>query len=390
VNDHPVPVHLADTGISNLHRGNGGTITYERRPSTVRLTESEAGDSGLVSRLVHLDTDRFDLRRGLPGAALVLIPLVVGFALGLAEASVLVTIGALNLLLVQSPSPATTRWKVLLVAAAGNTIAFGAGTLVGLAPRTVEIPLVAVGIVVPLIATGAGEWESSGFMAAVMFSFAVGIPPTTLAGIGLRPAAVLLGGVWTLAMLSLVQVLRPAYRTALAPPSQGASNAPKTPFPRLAVHSCVTASAVVVGLLIGIALGLPRDYWIMLTVLVALRLDLSSTFGYAAARILGTVAGAGVAFAVTISTADPWLLFPILAVTAVLCLATRGVNYALYAVWITLTVILLLNLVYSGGPSLAIARVIDTLIGGSLALIAAVALAATSRGRAGRSSTTPS
>jgi hypothetical protein len=335
--------------------------------------------------LVHLDPARFDLRRGVLGASLVVIPLIVGFALGLAEASVLVTIGALNLLLVQLPSPGVTRWRVLMVAIVANAGAFGAGTLVGLAPVTVEIPLVAVAIFLALLGTRTTEWEGASFIAAVMFCFAVGIPPTTLAGVGLRPAAVLLGGIWTLGALSVVQLLWPRYSTGLEPLTSAARVAPTSSLRRIVVHSSVVAVTVVVGLIIGLALGLPRDYWIMLTVLVALRLDLASTVSYATARILGTLLGAGLAFVITTWTADPWILFPILALTTTLCLATRGVNYAVYSIWITLTVILILNLVYSGGPALAIARIIDTAIGGTLALVAAISLSTATRRRSSRS-----
>jgi uncharacterized membrane protein YccC len=339
--------------------------------------------------LVHLEPARLDLRRGVLGASLVLIPLVIGFALGLAEASVLVTIGALNLLLVQLPTPAATRWRVLMVGVVANTVAFGAGTLVGLAPVTLEIPLVAVAILFTLLGTRNPEWEGASFIAAVMFCFAVGIPPTTLAGVVLRPAAVLLGGTWTLAVLSVVQLLWPRFPSGVEKPSSAIRVHPEARMGPVLTHSTVVAVTVAAGLLVGVGLGLPRDYWIMLTVLVALRVDLASTVNFAAARIAGTVAGASVAFVVTTWTASPWILFPILALTTAFCLATRGVNYAVYAVWITLTVILLLNLVYSGGPTLAIARVIDTLIGGALSLVAAFALATTIQRRSSGPSTAP-
>lgn len=340
-----------------------------------------------AQELVHLEPARLDFRKAVLGASLVLIPLIVGFALGLAEASVLVTIGALNLLLVQLPSPSATRWRVLMVGVVANAAAFGAGTLVGLAPVTAEIPLVAVAIFCALLGTRNTEWEGASFIAAVMFCFAVGIPPTTLAGVVLRPAAVLLGGTWTLAVLSVIQLLWPRFPSGVEQPSSARRVHPEAPMGPVVTHSAVVAVTVAAGLLVGIGLGLPRDYWIMLTVLVALRLDLASTVNFAAARIVGTVVGASAAFVVTTWTASPWILFPILALTTALCLATRGVNYTVYAVWITLTVILLLNLVYSGGPTLAIARVIDTVIGGALALAAAFVLARTIQRRSSGPST---
>jgi uncharacterized membrane protein YccC len=323
---------------------------------------------------VRWEPDRIDLRRGALDAVVVVLPLVVGYLLGVAEAAVLVSVGALNLLLVEAPYPGRTPGRVLLVAAGTNAIAFGAGTVVGLLPRLLELPFVALGIFAALWGTRSARWENASFIAAVMFVFAVGVPPTTALGIALRPSAVLLGGTWAMSALSVLALFRPRPPRELFEPLPALSPVDRARSRAAARHSAAVAATATVGLVIGLALGLPRDYWVMLTVLVALRLDLASTLSYSASRTAGTVVGAAGAYAVTSLTSSPWLLFPVLVATTMLAFATRSVNYLVYAVGITLTVILLLNLVYSGGPSLAIARVIDTIIGGTLALVAAFAL----------------
>ncbi len=339
------------------------------------MSAVEERPAAFTPSLLRWSSGAFDLSRGLLGAAAVVIPLVVGFLLGLVEASVLVTIGALNLLLVEAPLPARTSAHVLAIACATNALAFGAGTVVGLAPRVLEIPFVALGIFVALWGTRRPRWENVSFFAAVMFVFAVGVPATTPWGILLRPSAVLLGGVWALGALATVSLLWPRTpRNLFAAPSPGPS-IEGGPGPGGLGHAAVVAITATFGFWVALELGLPRDYWVMLTVLVALRPDLAATFAYTAARVLGTIVGASAAFLVTTLIVVPWFLFPILAVTTALCFATRAVNYLVYAVWITLTVIVLLNLVYSGGPSLAIARVIDTMLGGALAFGAALALA---------------
>ena len=347
----------------------------------VDVSTTEERSPAFAERLVRLDTRALTLPLGVLYAALVVLPLVIGFLLGLAEASVLVSIGALNLLLVGVPYPGKTSARVLAVACGTNALAFGAGTIVGLVPRLLEVPFVALGIFVALWGTRHHRWENVSFFAAVMFVFAVGVPPTTAWGVVLRPSAVLLGGIWALAMLELVSLLLPRLSIDLSePPGDGPPSAGQPTF-AVTGHIAAVAVTATLGFLVGLQLGLPRDYWIMLTVLVALRPDLASTYAYSMARILGTIVGAAAALLITTLTADPRILFPVLAVTTGLCFATRGVNYLVYSVWITLTVILILNLVYSGGPTLAIARVIDTVLGGALALVAALVLSWSGRFR---------
>lgn len=78
---------------------------------------------GVSRGLSRLDLGNLDVHGAALSAAIVVAPLLVGFGLGLAEATVLVMIGALNLLLVKEPFPAKTRGRVLRAAAATNALA---------------------------------------------------------------------------------------------------------------------------------------------------------------------------------------------------------------------------------------------------------------------------
>jgi uncharacterized membrane protein YccC len=143
------------------------------------------------------------------------------------------------------------------------------------------------------------------------------------------------------------------------------------------IHLVAMGATIALGFVVGMTLGLPRDYWIMLTVLAALRIDFAGTLAFSTARILGTVIGAAIAFYVTEFTGNLLVQISLLGVFLVLCYATRPVNYTFYAIWVTLTIIVLLNLVYSGGPGFAVDRILDTIIGGALALLVAIVLAVT-------------
>jgi uncharacterized membrane protein YccC len=324
--------------------------------------------------LVRVRADRLDLRRGIRCGLVVLIPVVVGYFTGLVEAGVLVTMGALNLFFVEPARPGRIESRLLIAAVFVNAAGFGAGTLVALLPRLSEAPLVAVGVAAALLPSVSPRWQGVSFIAAVMFVLPLGIPPTTLLGVALRPLAILIGGAVALIVVLFERTV-PLPRAVPAPlcgPSE--TSMPAVDWRAMSVHAAVVGVTAAVGLLIGFELRLPRDYWVLLTVVVALRIDLASTLSLSTARILGTVAGATVAFGVTLFAPSPWILFPVLAAVTGLAFASRGVNYIVYALWVTITIIVLLSLAYAGGPSLAVVRVEDTVIGGALALVASFLL----------------
>ena len=324
--------------------------------------------------LLRLRADRLDVRRGIRCGLVVLVPVVVGYLVGLVEAGVLVTMGALNLLFDEPSRPETAEFRVLLVGVFANAGAFALGTLLAPLPRTEEAPFVAIGLALILLPGASPRWQLTSFIAAVMFVLPLGIPPTAWFGFALRPLAILLGGFAALVVTVAERAIPVPGRTV---PSR--FGPPDGPVPALglrtmAVHSIAVGLTAGAGLLIGYEFGLARDYWVLLTIIVALRVDLASTVSFSAARILGTVAGASVAFLVTSFTQTPWILFLVLPAVVALAFATRAVNYTIYALWVTIAIIVLLSLAYAGGPALAATRLLDTVIGGALALGAALLL----------------
>jgi len=322
--------------------------------------------------LLRVDSERFDLRRGVRCGLVVVLPVLVGYLTGQVEAGVLVTMGALNLFFVEPPRPGTVGSRVLGVAAVANAAAFGAGTLVATLPRVFEVPLVAFGVTLALLPSVSVRWQGSSFIAAVMFVLPLGIPPTTFLGVALRPAAILAGGLLALLLVVVEHSLVPT--TPSSRPTNGAGPTTPTDLRTVGAHSAIVGVTAALGLLVGFELNLARDYWVLLTVVVALRFDLASTVAFSTARILGTVAGASVALGVTYASQDPWILLAVLGFVSALAFATRAVNYTVYALWVTIAIIVLLSLAYAGGPALAVTRVLDTLIGGALALAASFLL----------------
>ena len=131
--------------------------------------------------------------------------------------------------------------------------------------------------------------------------------------------------------------------------------------------------AVALAAAVGLAdlIDLPHHYWLPLTVMIVLKPDFSSTFTRGISRIVGTLLGAGV---VTIAVAE---LRPGEAGLTILVLifAFGGysllfANYAMYSVCMASLVVTLLAFTGAPAPSVAADRVVYTVVGAALALVA--------------------
>ncbi|MEU6069358.1 MULTISPECIES: FUSC family protein [Streptomyces] len=129
-------------------------------------------------------------------------------------------------------------------------------------------------------------------------------------------------------------------------------------------------------LCIGIAQALvsiipvPRSYWVALTITFVLKPDFGSVFSRALLRALGTVAGLVVAAAILSEVPRGWWDVPTMMVLAPLipALAPRGYGYQTAA--ITPVILLLSDILNHLGTALLLPRLLDSLLGCAIALIA--------------------
>ena len=131
--------------------------------------------------------------------------------------------------------------------------------------------------------------------------------------------------------------------------------------------------AVALAVAVGVAdlIGLPHRYWLPLTVMLVLKPDFSSTFARGVSRIAGTLLGAGV---VTIAVAE---LRPgqvgLTVLVVIFAFGTYSLllaNYAIYSLCIASLVVTLLAFTGAPAPSVAGDRVVYTVVGAALALVA--------------------
>ncbi len=135
-----------------------------------------------------------------------------------------------------------------------------------------------------------------------------------------------------------------------------------------------TTFAVRLILCVGVAavfaevLPLPRSYWVILGVAVVLKPDFGSVFARALQYGTGTVIGAAAAALFLVPQPPPGILLVPLVVFAALIPYAMSRNYGLFGVIFTPLVVLLIGLISHGSWRLAEDRLIDVLLGCSIAL----------------------
>ncbi|MEV0317368.1 FUSC family protein [Streptomyces sp. NPDC050658] len=129
-------------------------------------------------------------------------------------------------------------------------------------------------------------------------------------------------------------------------------------------------------LCIGIAQALvslidvPRSYWVALTVTFVLKPDFGSVFSRAVLRALGTAAGLVVAAAVLAEVPRGWWDVPVMMLLAALIPALTPRGYGWQTAAITPVILLLSDVLNHQGFGLVVPRLVDSLIGCAIALVA--------------------
>jgi len=141
----------------------------------------------------------------------------------------------------------------------------------------------------------------------------------------------------------------------------------------IVLHAVRVAIACVVAEFIARVTQLGHGQWIALTVLVVLQPELGSTFRRGAQRILGTVVGGILAAALAATLPSPVTIFFVLVPLMIVTMMLLPGNYTLFTMMVTPTFVLFAD-PHTGDWRLAVTRVVNTCIGGALALIAARAL----------------
>ena len=156
-----------------------------------------------------------------------------------------------------------------------------------------------------------------------------------------------------------------------------------SPYARHAVRLTLVVTAAEV---LAHRTGLQHGYWVALTASVVLRPDFAVTLSRGVARMVGTCLGVGIAgvFAVAVRPSDVAMVVSAGVWCALAC-ATFTASYVAFSGFLTALVVVLVDLVTPDTLALAGDRLVDTLIGGALALAAYGLWPSWTRGDAWRS-----
>ena len=132
--------------------------------------------------------------------------------------------------------------------------------------------------------------------------------------------------------------------------------------------------AVGVGLAVGRFLGLDKGYWVLITIAVVVKPQLSLSTTSTVHRVAGTLLGALLGILLIIALPSAWGLIAALFVLAVIGISLARVNYGLAVVFITPMVLVLLNVADPGDWQVADIRVVNTLLGATIGLLATTAI----------------
>ena len=245
----------------------------------------------------RLDKSAFNLTVGLRAAAFVIAPIIVGFAIQ-QPALLFASLGAVFLTFTERFIP-TIPSRMLLLVCCTEAVAFGVGTLTATTGHLLSPILLGIGVFVALFAWSNTKWAAVGMFTAIVFAVGVGLPGYSIQSAGLRTFFSLIGTLWALLGIEIHRFVI-SHRIQLSGPGNAAAGE-KQSTPRLeALRSALLVGiASALGYTIGLVLGLPRDFWIVITIILAVRPNPNLTITFASMMVMGTMAGSTIAAVIT-------------------------------------------------------------------------------------------
>lgn len=329
---------------------------------------------GLADALVF-DWTKFDAMAALRCAAGVAVPLIVGVTMKNPSVGVFGAMGALSVGFGSFQEAPHGRVPAMFFSAAGMAIAVYVGAIAGPSAVAATFAAAAGGAASGLLAAVGPAASFVGLQAAIGLLIAVAFPPSSTWDAVVRAGLVMGGGLLQILLLFAAQPRTPVDPRAVTTKAVSSlyqlhgHAVRRTPA---LFHALRLAGAVGVSTAIYRWFDLPRGAWIPVTALLVLKPHLYETLARGFARMGGTVIGALVATAI-MSALSPgeWLLVALISAFVWAGYALFRTNYGLFTICITCYVVLLIVLAGGAEPSAAIYRIVNTIIGGFIALAVA-------------------
>jgi hypothetical protein len=321
----------------------------------------------IFEEAIRLDRSAFNFPTGLRAAVFIVTPVLLGVVLK-NPGFIFACLGALFLTNTENPQYKTPIF-IMLVACFTESAALGLGTLASIF-KLLDPFFVGIFVFLVVILSDGPKWIRLGAFTGIVFAVGVGLPGGGMLETLPRAAFYLAGSLWGLAGVIVQRFVLSGKK------SSAQSLIPNPPLAKPSeriLRGFAIGLASAVGLTLGLVFGLPRDYWIIVSLILIMRVSMVSDEAVLS-MFLGTVVGAVIAAAVTLEISNLYFLSGILFIFALLAFTSRGVNLGLVQIFFVPFLIVLLNLAAPGHWELAFVRILDVGIGGTLGIVTAYLL----------------
>jgi hypothetical protein len=317
---------------------------------------------------------------GIRTALSAVLPLIAGQILGYPALGLMVGLGGLYLSITDIEGSTVAS---LLIATLINGIAVLCGTWIG---NNVWLSIAAMFVLAFLggMASAYGEVVSQiGFISVLAFAVSLGLPGGFEAGVE-RMVAFIAGGLWGVILTLLLWRLdqKTSHLSEAPDTSQGRSLkdrvgtdwaeklASNLSFRSIIFrHALRLAIASTIAVALFKLLRLERGYWLTITVLVIVKPVFADTRKRTMDRVLGSVGGGALAALLAAGIHNVVILDVLLVVFCVLAYSNMLYHYLLFVFFLTPFIVLMIETVQPTGWRIVLTRIIDTVLGGAIALI---------------------
>lgn len=341
-----------------------------------------------LEQLLKLDWTQSRAQAALPCTIAIALSLLAGLLIGLPVAGMVAAGGAMSVGFGAFQMLGRSRITPMFWASIGMCMSTIAGSLLGHTAPGAVLNAVLTGFACGMLtALGPGvAWIGlqCGIWALVASNY-----PTDANDTAIRAACILAGGLLQLGIVTASRAVGWRFHAAVDnDPFNGFLPALRTMRENLTWECAAFRYAVQIAIALGVcsllarSLGLSNGYWVPMTALLVFRPVLHETFSRGIARTLGTAIGAGVAtILVSVLRPDAAMLLPLIVLFAWLCYGLVLVNYAVLAICVTGYICFLLSLAGLPESEVAVHRLLNTALGGAIALLAYVPAVALARKR---------
>ncbi len=325
--------------------------------------------------LFHVDWRALNPTNGVRAALLIFVPLLAAQSLGQPVVGLMVGIGALFATLSDTGPSYATRLRATIVTAIGVGLFATLGQLTG-GQIWITVPVI---FAAALLGGMAAVYGDTAVMVGRVLTIAVDFG-FGLALYSLPPyvgASILVGGLLTAITVAVLALMAASWRSPGSPvPTDqplglGRLAGQLTLRSTLLRYSTVRAVAIAAAAGIAWGVGLPRPFWTPLPVIVTLRPRRREAFLLIVQYLIGSAVAVGLTVGIIVAVSGTLPREGIAVVFAFAAFSLRKTNYALFVAMLITMILLLITLLVGGDLSLPELRILETLLGLSIASIVA-------------------